>query len=131
MKAVLSGMPRTGGITMIAALLVAAGCGTIEPRDADIAASAAAARTRAQHLEVASMYEERAREEGAASEKHRLWAEQQRRTSELLNQGRPTRWEPSIMRQHCETLESTHAKAAADSAALARHHRRMAAETAP
>ncbi len=131
MKAVLSGMRPIGGMTMIAALLVAAGCSTIEPRDADIAARAAAARTRAQHLEVASMYDERAGEEGVASEKHRVWAEQERRTSELLNQGRPTRWAPSIMRQHCEMLESAHAKAAADSAALAQRHRRMAAEAAP
>jgi hypothetical protein len=110
--------------------LLVAGCGTVEPRDGPIAAKAAAALSSAQHLEVASMYELRAAEEGADAERHRTRAERQRRTSEVLNQSRPTRWAPSFMRHHCEMLESKNVKAAADDAALAQRHRAMAAEAA-
>lgn len=123
---------RAVGATLAAAgALILAGCGTLEPRDAGIAKKAAAAESRAQHLDVALTYERRAAEESADAERHRAWAERQRRTSEVLNQGRPTRWAPSYMRHHCEALEAGHAQAAANDAALAQRHRAMAAEAAP
>jgi hypothetical protein len=46
------------------------------------------------------------------------------------SQGRPTRWAPSAMREHCELTETTHAKAAVEYAAQAERHLRMASETA-
>lgn len=130
MKASSFPLRAVGATVATATALLVAGCGALESRDGPIAAKAAAALNPAQHLEVASMYELRAVEEGAEAERHRTLAERQRRTSEVLNQGRPTRWAPSYMRYHCETLESRHAQAAADDAALAQRHRAMAAEAA-
>lgn len=130
MKASSLSSRAVGATLAVAAALLLAGCGTVELRDGPIAAKAAAALSPAQHLEVASMYEQSALEERADAERHRSWAERQRRTSEVLNQDKPTRWAPSFMRHHCEMLESRHAQAAADDAALAQRHRAMAAEAA-
>ena len=115
----------------VAAALLAAGCAGLPEREAQLAAKAAVASSRAQHLEVALLYEQRAREERAASATHRARADFERRTTELLNQGRPTRWAPSLMRSHCELQESMHARAAADNAAEAQRHWRMAEDAAP
>ena len=128
MKASSFSLRAVGATLAVAGALLVAGCATVEPRDGPIVAKAAAGLSPAQHLEVASMYELRAAEEGADAERHQAWAERQRRTSEVLNQGRPTRWAPSFMRHHCELLESKNAKAAAENAALAQRHREMAAE---
>ena len=127
MKASSFSLRAVGATLAVAGALLVAGCATLEPRDGPIAAKAAAALSPAQHLEVASMYEQSALEERADAERHRSWAERQRRTSEVLNQDKPTRWAPSFMRHHCELLESKNVKAAVNDAALAQLHRAMAA----
>ena len=130
MKALLNALQSFALLTAAAVVLLAAGCATIDGRDAELAGKVAAARTRAEHLQVASRYEERAAEERAASARHAAQGAQERRTTELLNQGRPTRWAPSTMRAHCEGLESMHARGAMENAAEAERHRRMASEAA-
>lgn len=60
MKASSFSLRAVGATLAVAAALLVAGCGTIEPRDVPIAAKAAAALSPAQHLEVAAMCELRA-----------------------------------------------------------------------
>jgi hypothetical protein len=113
--------------TAIAALVVlSAGCASIDPREAALGSQATAATTPAQHLEVASAYDRLAKEEQGAARWHRDWAAEQRDRAGYFTQGRPTRWGPSTMRQHCELSETAHARAAVEYAAQAERHRRMA-----
>ena len=116
--------------TAIVVAMMAAGCTSIDPREATFAGLTTAATTPAQHLDVASAYGRLAKEEEGAAKWHREWATQQRERAGYFSQGRPTRWAPSAMREHCELTETKHAKAAAEYAAQAERHLRMASETA-
>lgn len=107
---------------------VIAGCSTLDRSDDPIAAKAATAVTREQHLEIAALYDTRSQEESNNAGRHRAWAMQERLVSENLNRGRAPATIPSIMRGHCDTLEAQHARAASDDLEAAQRHRRMALE---
>lgn len=110
-----------GSSVLLVTMFTLNGCAT----DALVQASGleqkiAAARTRADHEEIASLYEQQAGKDKAAAERHHQLAQ--------VYRGRTGRNIPPDMAGHCENLASTYKQAADENLALAKEHRRLAAE---
>ena len=91
-----------------------------------------AARTRADHLEIAAVYEQQAEVDNGAMERHRNlarayekdWVATGPRGAAVVNAKRVNQ---SVI-AHCENLARLYQQAAAENLALAKEHRRLAAE---
>ena len=110
------------GVFLVAAALALGGCAAQGPvKPAGLEQKIEAARTRADHDEIAAVYEQQAEGHKAASEWHRRWARA---------------YEQGIIRQgtnrnnvaHCDNLVRIFQQASEVNLALAREHRQMAAE---
>lgn len=98
------------------------GCATEAPlQPAGLEQRIATARVRADHEEIASVYEQQAGADKAAAERHRRLAQ--------VYRGRTDRNIPPNMARHCESLVRIYQQAAEENLALAKEHRRVAAGT--
>ena len=108
------------GAFLVAAVLALGGCATEGPaKPAGLEQKIEAARTRADHQEIAAVYEQQAEGYKATAEWHRGWARAYERG----------RWKSQNMVTHCENLARIFQQAAEETLALAREHRQVAAET--
>ena len=110
------------GAVLAAAILTLGGCAAGGPvKPAGLEQKIEAARTRADHEEIASLYEQQAGADKAAAERHRGMA---------LAYGRSGAYRggQSNIAPHCENLARTYQQAAKENLALAKEHRQMAAE---
>jgi hypothetical protein len=102
-------------------------------RPAGIEQKIEAARTRADHQEIAAVYEQQGDRDRAAAERHRGLARAYERGR--VWSGPPVGSASSVRAQnegwvaHCENLARIYQQAAEENLALARAHRQVAAET--
>ena len=110
------------GAVLAAAILTLGVCAAEEPvKPVGIEQKIEAAGTRADHEEIASLYEKQAGADTAAAEQHRGLARVYKRMGGIKG-GQPN------MATHCDNLARTYQKAAKENLALAQEHRQMAAE---
>ena len=108
------------GAFLVAIVLALGGCAAQGPvKPAGLEQKIEAARTRADHQEIAAIYEQQAEGYKAMAEQHRRWAR-------AYERGR--RKAQSFV-AHCENLARIFQQAAEENLALARAHRQAAAET--
>ena len=108
------------GAFLVATVLALGGCAAQGPvKPAGLEQKIEAARTRADHQEIAAIYEQQAEGYKATAEQHRRWA---------LAYERGRRKSKSLV-THCENLARIFQQAAEENLALAREHRQVAAET--
>ena len=110
------------GAVLAAAILTLGGCAAYGPvKPAGLEQKIEAARTRADHEQIASLYEQQAGADKAAAERHRGMA---------LAYGRSWTYRggQGNMAPHCENLARTYQQAAEENLALAKEHRQAAAE---
>ena len=108
------------GAFLVAAILALGGCAAQGPvKPAGLEQKIEAARTRADHQEIAAVYEQQAEDYKATAEWHRGWARAYERGRRKSNSGVT----------HCENLARIFQQAAEETLALAREHRQVAAET--
>lgn len=92
-----------------------------------------AARTRADHQDIAVVYEQQAERDKAAAERHRGLARAYERgevwRAPRVGSASTVRRENKSSVAHCENLARVYQQAAEENWALARQHRRFAAET--
>lgn len=115
-------MPRAvkSGALLLTVFALAS-CATEAPLQvAGLEQRIATARVRADHEQIASVYEQQAGVDRAAAERHRRLAQ--------VYRGRTDRNVPANMASHCDNLARTYQQAADENLALAREHRRMAGE---
>jgi len=111
------------GALLATAVLAVGGCATEAPvKPAGLGQKIENARTRADHEEIASLYEQQAGADKAAAERHRGFARFYARS------GGPRGAPNPGMRSHCETLAQAYQQAAEENLALAKMHRQVAAE---
>lgn len=118
--------------SLVLAILILGGCAVEGPvRRADLERKIEAARTRADHLEIAAIYVRQAQADGAAAEQHRALARAYERgwvysgpqvgtarSMEALNRSQIV---------HCEDLAHIYQRVAEENLSLARAHRQFAA----
>ena len=125
----------SGAATLLAAaVLTLGGCmaeGPVKP--VGFGQKIEAARTRADHQEIAAVYEQQAGGDRAAAERHRGLARAYERgwvwTGPRVGGGSGVRRESKSLAAHCENLARIYQQAAEEKFALAREHRQLAAET--
>lgn len=117
-----------------AAVLILGGCPTEEPvKSAGLEQKIEAARTRADHQEIAAAYERQAGVDREAMERHRKLARAYQQgwvwvPPRAGNTSSAPRENQSLV-AHCENLARMYQQAAEENLALAKQHRQMAAET--
>lgn len=118
---------------LTAPVLTLGGCAAEGPvRPVGLEQKIEAARTRADHLEIAAVYEQQADVDNGAMERHRNlarayerdWVATGPRGAAVVNAKRVNQ---SVI-AHCENLARLYQQAAAENLALAKEHRRLAAE---
>ena len=103
----------------IAAVLALGGCAAQGPvKPAGLEQKIEAARTRADHQDIAAVYEQQSEGYKATAERHRYWAQ-------ACERGR---WKSKSMVAHCDNLARLFQQATTETLALAREHRQVAAE---
>jgi hypothetical protein len=121
-------------LVLSAVVLILGGCAVEGPvRLAGIEQKIEAARTRADHQEIAAVYEQQAEWDRAAAERHRGlarayeqgWVWNPPRVGGVSS----ARRENQSLIAHCENLARIYQQAAEENIALARTHRQLAAET--
>lgn len=122
------------GAFLAAAVLTLGGCAAEGPvKPAGLEQKIEAARTRADHQEIAAAYEQQAEGDRAAAERHRGLARAYERGWVWIGPrvgGESTaRRENKSAVAHCENLARIYGQAAEENVALAREHRRLAAES--
>jgi hypothetical protein len=111
------------GALLATTVLAAGGCATETPvKPAGLVQKIENARTRVDHEEIASLYEQQAGADKAAAERHRDLARFYARSGGLKGTPIPG------MRSHCETLAQAYQLAAEENLMLAKMHRQVAAE---
>ena len=112
------------GAFVVTAFLMLSGCvaeGPVKP--AGLEQKIEGARTRADHQEIAAVYERQAQDDRYASERHsalaRLYGRRQFGRAGVAN--------PAMV-AHCQNLARIYQQAAEENLALAKGHRQMAAE---
>jgi hypothetical protein len=111
------------GAVLAVAMLTLVGCAAEAPvKPAGLEQKIETARTRADHEEIASLYEQQAGTDKAAAERHRRLARTYERS--WTDRGGQTN-----MARHCENLARTYQQAAEENLALAKEHRQAAADT--
>lgn len=118
------------GIVLAAAVLTLGSCAAEGPvKPARLEQKIEAARTRADHQEIAVIYEEEAERDRAAAERHRGLARAYERgwvwTGPRVGSARRA----DFMVTHCENLARIYQQAAEENLALAKIHHQVAAET--
>mgnify|MGYP001579773457 CR=1 FL=1 len=122
-------------LALVLAILTLGGCAAEGPvTPAGLGQKTEAARTRADHQEIAAVYEQQAGVDKAAAERHRNLARAYERRhaagGPLFDNTTSTlRSEKERLVAHCENLASKYRDAAETNLALAKLHRRMAAES--
>ena len=121
------------GMCFAAAILIFGGCANGGPgKPADIAQKIEAARTRADHQEIAVLYEQQAERDRTASERHRGLARAYERGyvagSPWVGSRSTIEKENKSLVLHCDKLALIYQQAAVENLAMAREHRQMAAE---
>ena len=108
---------------LAAAILTLGGCVAEGPlRPTALEQKIEAARTRADHEEIASLYEQQAGADKAAGERHRGLARAYGRSWTYRD-------EDANLARHCESLARTYQQAAEENLALAKAHRQIASDT--
>ena len=108
---------------LAAAILTLGGCAAEGPvKPGGLEQKIEAARTRADHEEIASLYEQQAGADKAEGERHRGLARAYGR-SWTYKGGHAN------LARHCENLARTHQQAAEENLALAKAHRQIASDT--
>jgi hypothetical protein len=121
------------GTFLAAAVLILGGCAAEGPvKPAGLEQKIEAARTRADHQEIAAVYEQQAEGDRAAAERHRGLARAYERGyiagGSRVRGSSTARRENKSFAAHCENLTRIYQQAAEENLALAREHRRLAAE---
>lgn len=119
--------PTRWCVTVLAASVVVMACAAMPraPRDVELEQKVAQARTRVDHEELASVYDQLAKENRRAADKHQALS---------VSYDRMPPWSLSLqglnaaMAQHCENLARHYRKAAQENETLAMQHRGLAAE---
>lgn len=127
-------MDTTKVLALALAILTLGGCAAEGPvKAAGLEQKIVAARTRADHQEIAAVYEQQAEGDRAASQRHRGFARAYERG---YAPGRPKIGSASSVRReykssiaHCENLARIYQQGAEENLALAREHHRLVAET--
>ena len=110
-------------VALLAAVATLGGCAAEKPaKPAELEQKIENARSRGDHEEIASQYEQQASVDKAAAEKHQGYARSYQRTW-TNREGRQAN-----MASHCENLAITYQQAADENVALAKLHRQLAAE---
>lgn len=122
-----------GSALLAAAVLALGGCAAEGPvKPAGLERKIEAARTRADHQEIAALYERQAGIDKEAGEQHLNLARAYERGSvwagPQIGSVRRLRRDKKSFVAHCENLARVHQEAAAENLALAREHRQLAAE---
>lgn len=126
-------MDPTKVLALVLAILTLGGCAAEGPvKSAGLEQKIVAARTPADHQEIAAVYEQQAKRDRTASERHRSFARAYERG---YPPGRPKIGSASSVRReykssiaHCENLARIYQQAAEENLVLAREHRQLAAE---
>lgn len=108
------------GVLLAAAVTVASCASETMVHPVAIDQKIEAARDRADHDEIASLYDQQAGKDRAAAEQHRRLAQ--------VYRGRTSRNIPPDMANHCDNLAQVYEQAAAEHSQLAKEHRRIAHE---
>ena len=118
-------------LSALAALMLGACAAESPVKSADIERKIDAARTRADHQEIAAIYDRRAQADGAAAEQHRALARAYERgavwTGPQVGTARSVEALNRSQIAHCEDLARIYQRAAEENLALARAHRQIAA----
>lgn len=118
-------------LSALAALVLGACAAESSVKSADIERKIDAAQTRAEHQEIAAIYDRRAQADGAAAEQHRALARAYERALVWSGpQVGSTRSVEALNRRsiaHCEDLARIYLQAAEVNLARAREHRQLAA----
>ena len=119
---------------LAAAVFILGGCAAEGPfRLAGLEQKIEAARTRADHQEIAAVYEQLAQRDRAASERHRALARAYEQGyvagTPLVGSRITIEKENRSLVAHCENLARIYQQAAEENLAMAREHRRLAAAT--
>jgi hypothetical protein len=122
------------GTFLAAAVLIFGGCAAEGPvKPAGLEQKIEAARTRADHQEIAAVHEQQAEADGAASERHRGLARAYERgwvwSGPPVGSASSVRRENQSLVAHCENLARIYQQAAEENLALAKEHRQLAAGT--
>lgn len=108
------------GAFLAVAISIFAGCAAEGPvKPAGLEQKIEAARTRADHQEIAAVYEQHAEGDRASAERYRALAR-------MYERGR---WKNKTAAVYCENLARIFQQAAEENLALAWEHRRLAAES--
>lgn len=118
-------------IMLAGAVLGVSACAGIAPKDLDADAAKLADLTPAQHETLAADAARRAGEARAQAVRHAAWADGERRSLALVNQGRTYKGAFSLMGSHCELLSMGAAREAEEWDAKATAHTAMARAAAP
>jgi hypothetical protein len=111
------------GLGAILAAVLLNGCAVEGPvKPAGLEQKIENARTRADHEEIASVYEQHAGTDRAEAERHRGLARIYTRSGGVKGASNPA------MSSHCDKLAQTYQQAADENLVLAKMHRQMAAE---
>ena len=122
-----------GTVTFLAAaVMILGGCATEWPvKPAGLEQKIEAARTRADHREIAAVYEQQAEGDSVAAERHRGLARAYERGyiagGSRVRGSSTARRENKSLAAHCENLARIYQQAAEENLALATAHRRIAA----
>lgn len=112
------------GAFLVTAFLMLSGCAAEGPvKPAGLGEKIEGARTRADHQEIAAVYERQAKDDSYASERHsalaRLYGQRQFSRAGVANRA---------MVEHCQNLARLYQQAAEENLALAKGHRQIATE---
>lgn len=117
------------GTFLAAAVLILGGCAAEGPvKPAGLEQKIEAVRTRADHQEIAVVYEQQAEGDRAAAERHRGSARAYERGGVWNGPRVGSAKRADSMVAHCENLARIYQQAAEENLALTREHRRLAAE---
>jgi hypothetical protein len=121
------------GTFLAAAILTLGGCAAEGPvKPAGLEQKIEAARTRADHQEIAAVYEQQAGMDQEAVQRHRNLARAYERDwvwgGPRVGSAGSVRRENQSLAAHCENLARIYQQAADENLALAREHRQLAAE---
>ncbi len=121
-------------LALVLAILTLGGCAAEGPiKPADFEQKIEAAHTRADHQEIAAVYEQQAEGDRVAVERHRGLARAYERGyiagGTRARGSSIARRENKSLAAHCENLVRIYQQAAEENLALAKEHRRLAAET--
>lgn len=115
---------------LLAAGILVSACASVQGERVSIDERAAAARAPSEHEAVAREYQAYAASQANASGADLRRGQDEQRLAAAVNQGRATRGHPSIFTGQWQLRSLAEARAAEEAAALAKEHRRMAAEAA-